>query len=144
MPAIIFRMQRRTFALWMLSKRYVALTPSVFSESSKVVVYYLPIQTISNLRELLSFMSLSTYTLDHYNSVRKEKNIPRGLQSIGETRFATIYWSLESVLAGIDVFAEITRSRTLGIDSEVCYRLFQLRSQTLSDDILGPQEAVCR
>lgn len=81
-------------------------------------------KTISNLRELLSFMSLSTYTLDHYNITRNKHNVSHGLQSVGETRFATIYWSLESVLAGIDVFTEITRSPTLGIKSEVCPTTF--------------------
>lgn len=64
-------------------------------------------------------MSLSTYTLDYFDMARKELNISRGLVSVGETRFATIYWSLDSVLQGIPAFTKIIQNRSLGIDSEV-------------------------
>lgn len=66
-------------------------------------------------------MSLSTYTLDYFDLARKELNISRGLQSIGDTRFATIYWSLQSVVDGFPAFEKIARdSHINGIDSEVC------------------------
>ncbi|KAJ6596242.1 hypothetical protein DFH09DRAFT_895593, partial [Mycena vulgaris] len=45
-------------------------------------------------------------------------SITRGLQSVGETRFATIYRSLDSVLRGILEFSSIIRNRALGIDAE--------------------------
>ncbi len=63
-------------------------------------------------------MSLSTYTLDHYDKARQECKIKHGLQSIGETRFALIYWSLQSVLEGIPAFMKIARENN-GIDNEV-------------------------
>ena len=65
-------------------------------------------------------MAMSTYTLDFFDLAREELNIGRGLQSIGETRFATIYWSLESVLIGFPAFEKIAREHYLnGIDSDV-------------------------
>ncbi|KAJ7720009.1 hypothetical protein B0H16DRAFT_1700044 [Mycena metata] len=49
-------------------------------------------------------MSLSSYSQDWYDAAREDLKISRGLQSVGETRFGTIYWSLDSVLRGIDAF----------------------------------------
>jgi len=77
-------------------------------------------QVISKMREVLAFMSLSSYTLDYFDLARERLHIPRGLQSIGETRFGTIYWSLDSVLQGMPAFIDIIRNSTLGIESEVC------------------------
>ncbi|KAJ3558474.1 hypothetical protein NP233_g11501 [Leucocoprinus birnbaumii] len=81
-------------------------------------------KTIAELRKLLAFMSLSTYSLDHYNLARKRLGISHGLQSIGETRFATVYWSLESVTTGIEAFKAITRDPKLQIESDILIRLF--------------------
>lgn len=64
-------------------------------------------------------MSLSTYTLDWFDVARAELKISRGLESVGDTRFSTIYWSLDSVLRGIPAFTSIVRNPKLGIDSEV-------------------------
>jgi len=65
-------------------------------------------------------MSFSTYTLDFFDLAREELGIGRGLQSIGETRFLIIYWSIDSVLQGFPAFTKIARERIKnGIDSEV-------------------------
>ena len=64
-------------------------------------------------------MSLSTYTLDHFDKAQQDCNITQGLQLIGETRFALIYWSLQSVLNGFPAFTQIARDTSNGIDSEV-------------------------
>ena len=65
-------------------------------------------------------MAMSTYTLDFYDLAHEELNIGCGLQSIGETRFATIYWSLESVLVGFPAFEKIAHEHYLnGINSDV-------------------------
>ena len=64
-------------------------------------------------------MSLSTYTLDHFDRARQECKINRGLQSIGETRFALIYWSLQSVLDGFPAFVKIAGDVNNGVDNEV-------------------------
>ena len=66
-------------------------------------------------------MALSTYTLDFFDLARKELKIGCGLQSVGETCFATIYWSLDSVLTGFPAFEKIARKYHInGIDSHVC------------------------
>ncbi|KAF8993376.1 hypothetical protein BDQ17DRAFT_1252989, partial [Cyathus striatus] len=44
---------------------------------------------------------------NHYRAACSELGITRGLQWIGETRFATIYWSADSVLRGIAGFKQI-------------------------------------
>jgi len=77
------------------------------------------LQVVTKLRELLAFMSLSTFTLDHFDKARKDCKITQGLQSIGETRFALIYWSLQSVLDGFPAFIRIAQDTSNGIDSEV-------------------------
>lgn len=67
------------------------------------------------------FMSLSTYTLDWFDAARKDLYIQCGLQSVGETRFGTIYWSLDSVVQGIPAFTKIVRNPCLGIDNTVSW-----------------------
>ena len=71
-------------------------------------------------------MSLSSYSQDWFDTSRAELGISRGLESVGETRFATIYWSLDSVLRGIPSFVSIVRNPALGIDSEVPPTLLDL------------------
>ena len=80
---------------------------------------YTIIKIISQLRELLAFMSLSSFTQDHFDLAREELHIPRGLQSVGETRFGTIYWSLNSIIDGIPAFKKIVRDQSIGIESQV-------------------------
>lgn len=65
-------------------------------------------------------MSLSSYSLAYFDEAREDLHIPRGLVSIGETRFGSIYWSLNSVLDGMPAFTKIMQNENLGIDSEVC------------------------
>jgi hypothetical protein len=64
-------------------------------------------------------MSLSSYALAYFDEARKDLHIERGLISIGETRFGSIYWSLNSVLDGIPAFKHVVQDRSLGIESEV-------------------------
>ncbi|KAL0952949.1 hypothetical protein HGRIS_014937 [Hohenbuehelia grisea] len=69
-------------------------------------------------------MSLSTYTADHFDDARKELKVARGLESIGETRFGTIYWSLNSLLRGMDALEKVVKNPDLCIESEVLHRIF--------------------
>jgi len=66
-------------------------------------------------------MSLSSYTLAYFNKAHQDLHIERGLISIGETRFGSIYWSLNSVLDGIPAFRKIIAEQSLGIESKVPY-----------------------
>lgn len=77
---------------------------------------------IVTLRALLAFMIMATYTLDFYDLAQEELGIKHGLQSIGETRFATIYWSIQSVLEGFPAFQKIVNERSqTGIGGEVTF-----------------------
>ncbi|KAJ7218580.1 hypothetical protein GGX14DRAFT_390347 [Mycena pura] len=45
------------------------------------------------LHEVVALMSLSSYSQDWFDVARKELGITRGLQSVAETRFGSIYWN---------------------------------------------------
>ncbi|KAI9448662.1 hypothetical protein F5148DRAFT_1278106 [Russula earlei] len=81
-------------------------------------------KVVSQLQDLLAFMGLSTYTLDWFDVACKDLHIQHGLQSVGETRFGTIYWSLDSVVQGIPVFMKIIHNPGLGIDNTMLHTLF--------------------
>ncbi|KAI9452027.1 hypothetical protein F5148DRAFT_1277633 [Russula earlei] len=69
-------------------------------------------------------MGVSTYTLDWFDVACKDLHIQCGLHSVGETRFGTIYWSLNSVVQGIPVFTKIICNPGLGIDNAMLHTLF--------------------
>ncbi|KAF8902221.1 ribonuclease H-like domain-containing protein, partial [Gymnopilus junonius] len=87
-------------------------------------IYELLKKVIGQLRDLLAFMSLSSYTLVYFDEAREDLHIERGLISIGETRFGSIYWSLNSVLDGMPAFKKVMQEQSLGIDSEVLSAIF--------------------
>lgn len=70
-------------------------------------------------RSILSFMSKSNYAMEHFNEARRKLHIDLGLTGIGETRFGTIYWSLESIRRGIPAFRSIVKHCELGINIAV-------------------------
>ncbi|KAH8813669.1 ribonuclease H-like domain-containing protein [Flagelloscypha sp. PMI_526] len=76
------------------------------------------------VREVLAHMAHSTYNRNQFDKARKELGIMRGLEGIGETRFATVYWSGESVLRGIPALAKIVREPEWGVKSEVLSKYF--------------------
>ncbi|KAI9439496.1 hypothetical protein F5148DRAFT_1293675 [Russula earlei] len=69
-------------------------------------------------------MGLSTYTLDWFDVAHKDLHIQHSLQSVGETRFGTIYWSLDSAVQGIPAFTKIVSNPGLGIDNAMLHTLF--------------------
>jgi len=71
-------------------------------------------------------MSLTSYTLAYFDEARQDLHIERGLISIRETRFGSIYWSLNSVLDGIPAFRNIMAEKSLGIESEVPYLMLMI------------------
>lgn len=118
MRVITFTMHARIYAIYLNSKRCV-LYPKRHSEIKIVISTFDKCQVIGGLRDLLAFMSLSSYTLVYFDEAREDLHIERGLISIGETRFGSIYWSLNSVLDGMPAFKRIMREQSLGIESEV-------------------------
>ena len=60
-------------------------------------------------------MNKSTYSMEHFNYQRKKMGISRGLETIGETRFGTLYWSGKSVLRGLPALKAIAADEELQI-----------------------------
>lgn len=75
---------------------------------------------IGDVRAILTFMHKSTYTAKHFNEARKKLNISHGLTRIGETRFWTYVFAVESIKRCLPAFELITRHRRLAIDITVC------------------------
>lgn len=67
------------------------------------------LQTITQLRKLIKHFKMSTYATGKLNAARKVLLISRGIQSIGQTRFATIYYAATSVLANLPALYKIYR-----------------------------------
>lgn len=67
----------------------------------------------------MTFMSQSTYTLDHFDDARRILGISKGLEGIGETRFATVYWSSLSLLRGFPAMIKVVQNKDLKIKNEV-------------------------
>ncbi|KAJ7237403.1 hypothetical protein C8J57DRAFT_1568538 [Mycena rebaudengoi] len=112
----ITTIHRQSFCVDLDDVSRISQTGEYFAELFKKI--------IAKIKELLAFMSLSTYSHDWFDTAREELKISRGLQSVGETRFGTIYWSLDSILRGIPAFISIVRNPKLGIESEVLQKHF--------------------
>ena len=67
----------------------------------------------------MTFMSQSTYTLDHFDDARRTLGISKGLEGIGETCFATVYWSSLSMLRGLPAMVKVVQNKDLKIENEV-------------------------
>lgn len=59
--------------------------------------------------------------MEQLNLARQKLNIGRGLEAIGDTRFATIYWSAESIRCCLPAFRQIVADPALGIEIGVCF-----------------------
>lgn len=64
---------------------------------------------INQLRKLLTHFKMSTYATGKLNAARKLLGVSRGLQSIGRTRFATVYYAATSVLSNLPALYKIYR-----------------------------------
>lgn len=67
----------------------------------------------------MTFMSQSTYTLDHFDDAQRILGISKGLEGIGETCFATVYWSSLSLLRGFPAMIKVVQNKDLKIENEV-------------------------
>ncbi|CAE6507832.1 unnamed protein product, partial [Rhizoctonia solani] len=66
--------------------------------------------SLKQLRKLLTHFKMSSYATGRLNEARKIEGIPRNLQSIGNTRFATIYYAGTSVLDNLPALYRIYRN----------------------------------
>ncbi|KAK1223490.1 hypothetical protein PQX77_013648 [Marasmius sp. AFHP31] len=78
-------------------------------------------QVISQLRDILTYMSQSTYARDHFDFERGQLKIARGLEAVTDHRFGTIYWSAESVMRGIPAFTNIARDAGIGLTNKALH-----------------------
>jgi hypothetical protein len=54
--------------------------------------------------------------MEHFDYQRSKMGISRGLETIGETRFGTMYWSGMSVLRGLPALKVITADEALQVN----------------------------
>jgi hypothetical protein len=65
--------------------------------------------------------------MEHFDYERTKSSSPvGGLQSIGDTRFATVYWAADSVKKGLPVLRTIVAKEELGIDIAVSFYIVPL------------------
>jgi hypothetical protein len=75
--------------------------------------------------------------MEHFNYERTSLKIGRGLQSIGDTQFGTIYWAAESLRRCLPALRNIVGDEVLGIDINV--RQSNSILQTSANDQLGSE-----
>jgi hypothetical protein len=78
------------------------------------------VQVIGTLRGIIAFMNKSNYATEFFDYYRHKLGIRRGLETIGETRFGTFYWSGESVLRGLPALKMMIEDDDLQIEVPVC------------------------
>lgn len=71
---------------------------------------------IRDLRRILSYFKHSTFATTLLNEERKRIGIRHGLISIGKTRFATIYYSSESLLQCLPIIRSLVKDGRIKID----------------------------
>jgi hypothetical protein len=76
-------------------------------------------EVTTNLRQVLAFMSKSSYAMEHFDYECTKLGITRGIEGIGNTCFATMYWAGKSVQRGLPALQAIVENDTLGIDISV-------------------------
>ncbi|KAF6756529.1 ribonuclease H-like domain-containing protein [Ephemerocybe angulata] len=74
--------------------------------------------TITDLRSLLSLMSSSTFTRDLFDAERKEMGIAKGLLTMSDTRFGSVFWSIDSVLVGYPALKRVGTDMTNGLEED--------------------------
>ena len=60
-------------------------------------------------------MNKSTYTMEHFDHQRQMLCIGHGLETVGETRFGTMYWCGQAVLRELLAFKVIANDEALQI-----------------------------
>ena len=74
------------------------------------------IQPIAEMRSILAFLSKSGYTKEHLNAQCARLKIGCRIESISETRFATVYWTAASLQCCLPTFPAIVENLDLWID----------------------------
>ncbi|KAI0356376.1 hypothetical protein OH77DRAFT_1401645 [Trametes cingulata] len=85
-------------------------------------------EMIQNVKEIVTYMHHSTYTMEHYEDARKSLKIRTGLARIGTTRFWTYVSAAESVYNGLPAFRAIIANEELKIEIPGKNELFEKQS----------------
>ena len=95
------------------------------------------------MRSILAFLSKSGYRKEHLDAQCAKLKIGCRIESISETRFATVYWTAASVQCCLPTFSAIVDNQDLWIDLSVHQILlhFHCISLTLPP---GPKWSPCR
>ncbi|KAF8451153.1 ribonuclease H-like domain-containing protein [Boletus edulis BED1] len=97
-----------------LCKRY----PHILNFQDPCHLLNLAIKAICLLEEF------KEYAMEHFDYERTKLGITRGLEGIGNTRFATMYWAGKSVQRGLPALQAIVEDDALGIDIASLNHLF--------------------
>ncbi|CDO75074.1 hypothetical protein BN946_scf184703.g4 [Trametes cinnabarina] len=77
---------------------------------------------IRNLRKIIQYFRRSTKASNDLTAARLEEGLTRGLQSIGKTRFASVYWSAESLRACLPLMRHLVSNGKLVIPRKGSYQ----------------------
>ncbi|CDO73916.1 hypothetical protein BN946_scf185016.g73 [Trametes cinnabarina] len=72
-------------------------------------------ELIGSLRKIIQYFRKSTKASNDLAAAHLEEGLTRGLQSIGKTRFASVYWSAESLRACLPLMRQLVSSGRLAI-----------------------------
>ena len=78
---------------------------------------------MKDVRALVKFMSQSSLAGEPFERAREHHKIGRGLETIGNTRFATTMWSADSVHHCIPAFREVVKDHGNEINIAVCHTI---------------------
>src|SRR5438128_1418081 len=89
-------------------------------------------QTIQVIRRTVKFFSKSTFANAHLKIMREKHQISRGLVSIGDTRFGTLYFAGASVQRCLAPLRELCQKKIITIPvGDLCIKTWLL------DDMLN-------
>ncbi|KIM65708.1 hypothetical protein SCLCIDRAFT_14867 [Scleroderma citrinum Foug A] len=81
-------------------------------------------EVISQIQGVLAFMSHSSYAREHFDHIHSRLGISSGLESIGDTRFGTIFWAALSIQQGLSAFQTLVENPSLHIEIGSYTKLF--------------------
>jgi hypothetical protein len=75
------------------------------------------------MRTTITYFSHSTYSATHLKALRVILEINKGLETVGKTRFGTLYWAGYALQRCIPGISELIQSGVIDVDSsdKVCF-----------------------
>ncbi|KAF7295941.1 DUF659 family protein [Mycena chlorophos] len=90
------------------------------------------VEVIENFKGAIKHFSQSLYASTHLRAVRVSRDINRGLETVGNTRFATLYWSGYSFERCLPAIVQLVESHVVDArkDSSPLHFMHSLRDST--------------